>query len=301
MTPRNDSLGAVLLDDATRRLRDVQVPPLPPHLIDTTMAAIESEPVFASSPRGIGNRLLQWSAIAASLVVALSVAAALLVNSGNHVAFAQVVDNAKKAESVEFVLIPGRVEAEEREQKCAFHGKRVRTEYPSGIVWLADASAMESLYLDAKHRTAGRFKLQADVAKEILERNPIEQLRHVRTEDAEELGKAVVDGKDAVIFRVRGIELFELKTDEGEMRVWVDSASLLPVRIELRFDEKTFVIIKKIKWNSVIDPALMRMEVPQGYAEQSLEDFKKLLAPRTNPGKTRTASEAFREWIGESE
>ena len=50
-----------------------------------------------------------------------------------------------------------------------------------------------------------------------------------------------------------------------------------------------------MKWNSVIDPSLLSMEIPDGYVAQSEEAFQKLLRPDAEEDKDLTPTEAFRK------
>ena len=143
----------------------------------------------------------------------------------DRVALGQVIDKVKDANSVEFVLSHGRGEDAAKEKQCVLQREKLRVQHPNGIVMIADIKTKECLYLDAKNKTAGRFTMHERVATE-LATDPIEQLRQVRSDGAERLGKEVVDGTNAELFRIRGIKLFGAESDKGEMRVWVDSASM---------------------------------------------------------------------------
>ena len=70
---------------------------------------------------------------------------------------------------------------------------------------------------------------------------------------------------------------------------------MLPLKIELRIGVTPFQAFKKMKWNSVIDPSLLSMEIPDGYAAQSEEAFRKLLRADADDDKALTPTEAFRK------
>ncbi len=110
----------------------------------------------------------------------------------------------------------------------------------------------------------------------------IEQLRQVRPDDAERIGKETIDGKVTEAFRVRGIKLFGVDSTEsgkGEMKVWVDPESMLPWRIELRAGATPFVTLHKLNWNVPVEPASLLVDIPDGYTEQRKEFFDKRLRP----------------------
>lgn len=101
----------------------------------------------------------------------------------------------------------------------------------------------------------------------------------MQTDDAERLRKEVVDDKEAEVFRVRRIKLFGTESDKGEMRVWVDTTTMLPLRIELRMGATPVVTLKEIKWNSAIDPSLLSLAIPDTYSEQPAEAVRRVLQP----------------------
>lgn len=298
MSQYHDALGDVLLDQATQRLRDAAPSEIPSGLVDSTIAAIQNRPAPVKRTRGLGAMGLRWSNIAA-LVVAMAGTAAVVMHRSASVALAQVVDKVAAADSVRFVLIYGSAVDEAKELQCVMQGTKARVQHPQGVVMLADTDSMECLYLDTKNKAAGRFKLPERVAVE-LAMNPVEQLRQARSEDAKPLGNELIDGKNAALFRVSGVKLFGTESDKGEMRIWVDSASMLPLKIEIRLGETPVVTFKNLTWNSAIDPALMRMEIPDGYVEQPEDVFRKLLRPGAAEQPRLTPTEAFRKWHGES-
>jgi hypothetical protein len=69
----------------------------------------------------------------------------------------------------------------------------------------------EGIFVDSQNKTAGRFRLPEQLANEFAT-DPITQLQQVRSDNAERLTTEVVDGKDAEVFRVRGIKLFGAET-----------------------------------------------------------------------------------------
>lgn len=245
--------------------------------------------------RSVGRLALRLGSLAATIVLALAAIAAMMMHGGARVALAQVIDKVKNADAVEFVFGPGNGEAADKQQKCVLQGDKARVQHPMGIVMIADKATNQGLYVNPKNKTAGRFSLHEHVAKE-LATNPITQLREVRTEDAERLRKEVLDGNEAEVFRVRGIKLFGTESDKGEMRVWVDSTTMLPLRIELRIGETPLVTFTEMKWNPAIGPELLSMEIPDGYSEQPADAFQKLLSPKADSDKVPTAAEAFRKW-----
>ena len=299
MSQYKEAMDNHVLEEATQLLRDSRNLEMPPALIVSTVAAIRNRPMPVVRRRTVGGWAPRLSTLAATILLALASVAALWIHGGASVALAQVLDKVKGADSVEFVFVPGQGEAADKQQKCIFQGDKIRIQHSMGIVMISDKKTKQGLYLDPKNKTAGRFTLHEHVATE-LATDPIVQLQQARTADAERLEKKVVNGKAAEVFRVRGIKLFGVEDDKGEMHVLVDSTTMLPLQIELRVGETSHMTLKGMMWNPVIDPALFSMEIPDGYTEQPAEVFQKLLRPKLDEDKVLTPTEAFRKWQGKS-
>lgn len=299
MSQYNGSMGSRLLDEATQLLRDAPRLDIPPGLRAATVDALRNTPAPVVRRRTMGSMAVRLGSIAATILLALAGVTVLMTQGGARVALAQVLDKVKEADSVEFVIGPGRGEVAEKQNKCLFHGEKLRVQHPVGVVMIADRETMKGLYLDATNKTACRFTLHERFATEFAT-DPITQLRQVKADGAERLNKEVVDGKETEVFRARGINLFGTESDKGEMRVWVDSTTMLPARIELRLGETPVMTLKEIKWDPKIDPSLLAQEIPSGYSEQSEGAFRKLLQPAAKADRALTPTEAFRKWRDEN-
>lgn len=298
MSADNGSSDSGILDQATQRLRDAYIRDMPPDLVASTVQAIRQRlpPVSLERPAGnpVGRGVLRNGGVAATVLVTLAAAMMLISQGGARIALAQVLDKVKDAESVEFVIGPGRGDDVGRQQKGVFHADKVRVQHPVGIVMIADLKEKKGLYRDDASKTACRFTLEEQFAMEFAI-DPITQLRNVKTDDAEHLSNEIVNGQNAEVFRVRGIKLFGTQRDTGEMRVWVDAKSKLPLRIELRFGMSTIMTFKEMRWNSVIDPALLSLKIPDGFSEQPEDSFRQRLHPERESNKALTPTEAFRK------
>jgi outer membrane lipoprotein-sorting protein len=197
-------------------------------------------------------------------------------------AFGQVVDNIKKARSVTFTLQQKLTpQSPTLEQKWYLQGDAIRLEMPGTqpafrtdlpvvLVMIADYRQKQALELDFMRKTARKIE-KKDVPKEF--RDPIEGLRKLTDKDAERVGQEQLNGRKTVIYRLKRIDFLGAKgkVEQGETaKVWVDAASGLPARIVLdTFNAdhkgKSLIVFKDFTWNVPLDPALFRMEVPQGF------------------------------------
>jgi outer membrane lipoprotein-sorting protein len=299
MNQFNVPMESDLLDEATELLRDTRGVDMPQGLVATTVDAITNRPAPVANRGTVGSLSLRFGSIAAILLT-LVVITTVFTQGGARVALAQVIDKVKDADSVEFVLGPGRGDNAGNQQKCLLSGKRLRVQHPVGIVMIADRETKKGLYLDAKNKTSSRFTLHKHLATEFAA-DPITQLRQMKADDATRVGQEVVNGKETEVFRVRGVNLFGTKSDKGETRVWVDPTTMLPVRVELRMGESPVLTLKEIQWGSKIDPSLLVQEIPDGYSDQPEDAFRKRLQPAGDPDKRLTPTEAFRKWRGDNQ
>jgi outer membrane lipoprotein-sorting protein len=299
MSQFNVPMESDLLDEATELLRDSRGADMPQGLVATTVDAIRNRPTPAVNRDTGGRQLLPLGSIAAMLLI-LAVITTVFTQGGARVALAQVIDKVKDADSVEFVLVPGRGDNAGNQQKCLLIGKRLRVQHPVGIVMIADRGTKKGLYLDATNKSFCRFMLHEHLAKEFAT-DPITQLRQVKADGATRLSQEVVNGKATEVFRVRGVNLFGTESAKGETRIWVDPTTMLPMRIELRMGETPVLTLKEIQWDSKIDPSLLAQEIPDGYSDQPEVAFRKRLQPAGNPDNSLTPTEAFRKWRGDNQ
>jgi len=284
-----------LLEKATHLLRGATLAEMPPGLVPATVEALANK-ASAAPPRVVPRRVVaRLTGIAATLGVTVASIAILIMHGGPRVAFAQVLDNAKNADSVAFLFSQAPKQDVGQECECLAKGDKVRVKHSSGIVMVTDANTKKRLFLDATNKTAGVFTLTEHAVAEIAT-GMVEQLRQVRPADAERIGREVIDGKTTDVFRVAGIKLFAIDSRDGEMRIWVDADSMLPWRIELRIGTTRIATLRKLNWNVPIEPSLLSVEFPDGYAEQPEEVFQRQLRPNVEATQSLTAEEAFQKW-----
>ena len=236
-------------------------------------------------------------ALVATIAIMVTGFFALVLPGPAQVAFAQVLDNAKNADSVVFKLLEGG-----KKHKCMAQGSKGRVEHSSGIVIVSDSASRKRLLLDPAKKTAGVSDLPEHVAAE-LGQSLVEQLRQVQPDDAKPMGKETIDGKAVDLFRVKGINLFGIDSRDsgkGEMKIWVDPKSMLPWRIELLLGTSSIVTLREMNWNVPIEPSSLQIQIPEGYAEQSADIFEKRLNPDRAAASSKTPNEAFREWAGQN-
>lgn len=298
MSPTQNTTPDFLLDQATTRLRDAAVAELPGGLLSATVGAVSDDITLARRVTNTRAMIPKASALVATIAIVVTVVVALVLPDPVRVAFAQVLDNARNADSVAFTLKEG----SGNQHKCVVEGTKYRLEHSSGIVIVGDRESRKRLVYDPDNKTAGVFDLNENAAAE-LGPGMLEQLSQVLPDDAEPVGKETIDGKDVDVFRVNGIKLFgidSMDSGKGEMRIWVDSKSGLPWRIELRVGSSAIVTLREMTWNVPVESSSFQMQIPDGYVEQPEDGFTARLRPdRPATDRPLTPNEAFRKWSGQ--
>ena len=237
-------------------------------------------------------RIARYSSIAAAAAVVGVVAGYfLLVDPTASVTFAQVIENVTKAESISFVFrqklgsqpvmvsrmcLMGsglRCDLVDVEGVRELKALRESGQLPVILTLIGDTSKKEALQLDHFRKTAIRTPIAAETAAEIG--NPVEQLRHVKGEDAELIGHERQGGRTVQVYRLTHLDFMGVKArdpkDGDEMKVWVDAETGLPVRIRLEGalsqtgKDHSFLEWEGFVWNAPLDPALFSLEIPEGY------------------------------------
>lgn len=259
-----------------------------------SQAPVDRSPIRSS--RHAHTIFAKPAAIAAAAAIVLAVS--MMVSVPMRVAFGQVINNVRDADSVSFLLTEGPADSG-KHHKCLAEGRQCRVERSSGIVIVCDLDSRQQLFIDPASKSAGVFELREGALAE-LGPGIVEQFRKLNSADAERIGEEKIDGKVTEVFRVRGKGLFGLDStdsDKLETKIWIDRETMLPWRIQLRAGDRPFVTLHQLCWNVPIDPELLLVVIPDGYSERDKKFFDELLRPERAQKTTLTPTEAFRKWI----
>ena len=134
--------------------------------------------------------------------------------------------------------------------------------------------------------------------------NPAMLFHNMKSEDAEKIRAARVDGRTVAVYRVKNVALVAAIGEPDEafdtnLYVSVDPRTELPTEISLncaapgKMEIKTWFRWEKLKWDEPLDPDLFKLEIPKGHAilegpppEGSLwPDIERLIGAQRTPGK----------------
>jgi hypothetical protein len=140
-----------------------------------------------------------------------------------------------------------------------------------GCIEIVDLQQSKVLTLNPEKKTAtvieiknmtDEQKREADMFGEF--RRLIQQAQQMGDESVEFLGKATIDGRSAIGYRV---------LEPGvDITVWASAETLLPIRLRYsRQMERMEYIISDIAYDVELDESLFSLEVPEGYTVHTVQ------------------------------
>jgi outer membrane lipoprotein-sorting protein len=297
MTEHNERQPVDVLDVATAALRDMSIPDgLPPQLAASTVEALQSASIppdairFTERKQKMFRLIRHSSAGAAAALVAILAGWLFLVDHPAALAFADVLENVKNAKSVTFVIkTPTVIQGTKKgvlQQKIYVQGDAYRLELPSVqegaqappdappivMAFVVDYERKDTLLLDYTTKTAKKIKGDEKTWQQMAKTmaDPIKQLRELKDQDVERLGEEELDGRKALVYRLKKTDIFMgLTISKAETaKLWVDAKTGLPVRIAVgdpSDKDKPFIVFEQFTWNAALAPDLFKLEVPKGF------------------------------------
>jgi len=209
--------------------------------------------------------ILSGLTIAAALLVIVTGLVMLLDRSAEN-AFAQVIEKVKAARSVGLTMITRFGHQPEMSAQMFLEGNLMRIEHFEGrLIQVGDLDRKLALFLDVQRKLAQSLDIDTKLTREFA--NPIDQLRNAKSNDAENIGQEILNGRHTNVYRLRKMDLFGIK-GSGEMMVWVDVESELPAKIVFHDPDpkaETEIRFEKFVWNVPLDPQLFSLSIPSGF------------------------------------
>jgi len=212
------------------------------------------------------SRFIRYGSLAAVVLVAGLLGLSLL-GRGDQ-AFADALQNVKELKTAKFNVVSrfGMQPPQKQTMYCDTHRLRVEVgEDPASMIMIADLKQKQALYLVPLSKKAEFVEVNENFPEQFM--NPLEQLRQMRPKDAESLGEEYLDQKLARVYRISKFNFFG-RSGEGEMMVWIDPETELPLKIviEDRKPQSAMEIhFENFEWNQPIANELFSMTIPEGY------------------------------------
>jgi hypothetical protein len=219
-------------------------------------------------------RIARYStAMAATILIA--VFGWLLFVDRPRPAFAGVIESVRKAESVTLTNRQKIGNAPTMELKWYLQGQNMRIELPGVFAYIFDMSQPTYLELNLIEKVA-KARPSNKEAREAFA-NPVKQIQQARPEDAKRGDDEKLDGRMVHVYRIDKVRFLGAKGD-GEMTVWVDPKTNLPVKIVINDpgDEKhggTYLEFVGFEWNKKLDEKLFI--IPEDFTFKGLEEPRK--------------------------
>ena len=174
------------------------------------------------------------------------------------VTFADVIKPILNARTMIFDFIVGDEETSPVINET-FVGQRIRRTISNipGMTMVIDLESSKMLVLNGEEKIAAYVDIQGPLQERT--KSYVGAIRKIIAElqdNYEELGEQEIDGQKAVGFVIKG--------PNEEVKIWADSKTALPIRIELSIGQ-LFVILKNFQLDPPIDDSLISMDVPAGY------------------------------------
>lgn len=210
----------------------------------------------------------RMSKIAATILIIVSVIAGVhFLGSTESLAWADVVRPILIARNIAFNVIMAEEENVPVIRAMNMGTQRVRTEVlsPDGktiqMITIIDFDTSRVLTLNPKQKIAALIDMKDLPEKpenfvEIM-RNMIIELQNDPDVSIESLGEKEIDGHMAQGLRAT--------SPEGELTVWADSQTFLPIHIEQKGHQIQFVCTD-FQFDIEMDESLFSMEIPEGYS-----------------------------------
>ena len=269
-----------ILESAIDAVRREPIPPgPPPELAAATIRLLQTtteppEIVRRQERKARMIRIAQYSSVSTVAAVLAAFLGWFAFSSGpSSVAFADVVQNVQKAESVTMTNSQKIGNQPEFEFRISIRKNHFRMAMSDTFALIADIKKKQALQLDHGNKIAYRIPVTDEMAKRFA--NPIDQFRKLQPKDAKRRGDERIDGKTVHVYIVRKIDFLGFK-GKGEMKIWVDPKTKLPLKIRIGVNARsgskatdrpfdTVMIYKDFQWNKKLDPKLFELKVPEGY------------------------------------
>ncbi|MFO0847022.1 MAG: hypothetical protein U0871_00475 [Gemmataceae bacterium] len=258
-----------IVDRAAGAVRATPTPEVPPDLLAATVAAVHSRQPLADR-RARRRRIMRYAG-ATGLVAAAAVVLGVLSTGGRTIAAEEAIgraaDAARKVKSYRMVMQRDDGRKPVTLQIVYSQGQRVRSEIPDQHeVRVGDLARRTMLHLDAREKTAWTETLTEEEARQQAEERDagspaalLDQVRRTKGVTVKELPAERLAGREARVY----VATFAGRP--GENRIWVDSATNLPVRLRWPSDEGQHIVVELDQWDVAFDPALFALDPPAGY------------------------------------
>lgn len=278
------------IEESIRNLQDTTGPDTDRRILADVFRELDAS-VKTSTVSGAGERryiMNRSRIIKAAAATVIIVAAAVVLHQLNPpieaTAFAQVVRPLMTAESGKFIMTMNVADSDldwidygsepvQTIEVVFSEESRTRWNVPTGEVLVADMHAGKVMILMPQKNQAVVMQVGPSDAtarhirfNKLLELRPLIQSALKRESDSvKPLGEREIEGVNCIGYHVAGSH-----RDHGDISIWANAQTLLPVRIE-QSEESERILISEIEYNVELPESIFSVKPPVQYAVSVVE------------------------------
>jgi outer membrane lipoprotein-sorting protein len=244
---------------------------------EPTPTTLEPDVVRLAERRKLMFRIARYSSATAAAIL-IAVFGWLFITDQGRPAFAGVIENVQQAQSVTLTNKQTIGKGPTMTMKWYIEGERIRMELPGAVAFVTNLGENTVHELNLRDKTATARPTPAGGRQAFA--NPVSHLQDAKPENAMQIGTEQLNGRPVELYRIDKIDFLGAKGN-GEMKVWVDSETGLPVKILMDQPQKergsrNTIELTDFEWNKDLDASLF--VVPADFT------VKEAQHPATGPG-----------------
>lgn len=263
-----DRIVASIREEPVPDFRDPDEPQFPePNMSQSCRSNVAG---WSGAPSGYARQLVMALAIAAAFIFVLFGAFTFSRRSGvTSVAFAEVKEAVAKVQTMRCRFLYFHGDKEPLVTSVAsVSGIGLRSEGPGGVETIANLRSERMVAVNHKKRTAQIMQLYLEPGAASEHDRFSEMIRNLPSV-ASELGSEEINGKQVLKYAFQ---------HDGEYVVFVDAATKLPVRMELKLEKETAgqknfrEVVTDFVFDAPIAESLFEIATPEGYQVSKCEE-----------------------------
>lgn len=280
------------LEAAIEAVRGMEVPAIPQdRLLHRLRGWNQPSQVPQPAPPPRRRRVISWTwlaPIAATLILGIGSLVWMATPSAAS-SFATVVQNARKAKSVQGRTSSRLGEGPAIEGRFFMEGNKIRQELAQGALTIVvNLDQNQVLYLNNPAKLSQRDSLADSPPQHLVD--PVGQMAQASSAGASRLGEELLGSRQTQVFRVQPVKWLGIEGN-AVMTVWVDAKMGLPLKITVEDTDpqhESEIRFEDLVWDAPIDPKQFALDAPQGYQKGEIVTTRRggLAKPSTNQEPT---------------
>jgi outer membrane lipoprotein-sorting protein len=224
---------------------------------EPTPNTLEPDTIRLAERRKLMFRIARYSSATAAAIL-VAVFGWLFIADFGRPAFAGVIEKVQEARSVTLTNTQKIGNQPAMTIKWYIEGEKIRMELPGAVAFITDLGENTVYELNLRDKTATARPTPVGGRQAFA--NPVSHLQNAKPEDAKLMGTDQLNKREVQLYRIDKIDFLGAKGG-GEMKVWVDPDSGLPVKIHMDQPQKergsrNTIELSDFEWNKDLDASL---------------------------------------------